>query len=100
MHIDSKISGLCTTHPPRNPFLTTSEDELLYHVASLFEFEGRGKLANCIWYAQGAEPILPEQVRVLFKQGYVEPIDFYDTEGQHRAFHGDELDLQYYDKVD
>ncbi len=52
MHIDSEIGSLHTTHPPHNPFLTASEDELLYHVGSLFEFEGHGKLANCIWYAQ------------------------------------------------
>ncbi len=100
MHIDSKIGGLHTARPPRNPFLTASEDKLLYHVTSLFEFEGCGESANCIQYARGAEPILPEQVRVLFEQGYVEPIDFYDMEGRHCAFHGDELDLQYYDEVD
>ncbi|SJL01185.1 uncharacterized protein ARMOST_04503 [Armillaria ostoyae] len=37
---------------------------------------------------------------VLFEQGFIEPINYYDAEGRHRAFHGDELDLQYYDEVD
>ncbi len=100
MHVDSEAGGLRTTRPPRNPFLTANEDELLYHAASLFEFEGRGELANCIRYARGVKPILSEQARVLFEQGFVEPIDFYDGEGRHRAFRGDELDLQYYDEVD
>ncbi|PBK90540.1 hypothetical protein ARMGADRAFT_1082794 [Armillaria gallica] len=100
MHVDSEAGSLRTTCPPRNPFLTANEDELLYHAVSLFEFEGRGELANCIRYAQGVRPILSEQARVLFEQGFVEPINFYDAEGRHCAFRGDELDLQYYDEVD
>ncbi|PBK86371.1 hypothetical protein ARMGADRAFT_1086548 [Armillaria gallica] len=100
MHIDSEAGGLHTTHPPCNPFLTANKDELLYHAASLFEFEGHGELANCIHYAWGVRPILSEQAHVLFEQGFVEPIDFYDAEGRHCAFCSDELDLQYYDEVD
>ncbi|PBK94061.1 hypothetical protein ARMGADRAFT_1029888 [Armillaria gallica] len=100
MHVDSKAGGLCTTCPPRNLFLSANEDELLYHAMSLFEFEGCGKLANCIHYAWGVRPILSEQAHVLFKQGFVKPINFYDAEGRHCAFRGDELDLQYYDEVD
>ncbi|KAK0433676.1 hypothetical protein EV421DRAFT_1741364 [Armillaria borealis] len=37
---------------------------------------------------------------VLFEQGFIEPISYYDVEERHHAFHSDELDLQYYDEMD
>ncbi len=36
----------------------------------------------------------------LFEKGYVDTAVFYDNEGRHRAFCGDEHDLHYYDEDD
>ncbi|PBK61978.1 hypothetical protein ARMSODRAFT_981153 [Armillaria solidipes] len=55
-----------------------------------------GELANALRFACAAEPILPAEVRVLFSNGYVEPVEYYDAQGRQRAFRGDQLDLSYY----
>jgi hypothetical protein len=36
--------------PPKNALLSVEEDEFLYHVAELFEFDGRTELVNNIRY--------------------------------------------------
>ena len=43
---------------------------------------------------------MAEEVRVLFEEGYVDLTVFYDDEGHHHSFWGDEYDLHYYDEED
>ncbi|PBK85963.1 hypothetical protein ARMGADRAFT_1035944 [Armillaria gallica] len=84
----------------RNPLFTANEDKFLYHAASLFETEGQGELSNSLRYVRGAMPIMAEEMRALFANGYVDAGVFYHDEGRHQAFHGDEHDLHYYDEED
>ncbi|SJL12003.1 uncharacterized protein ARMOST_15419 [Armillaria ostoyae] len=85
---------------PRNPLLTVDEDELLFHAAAIFEHEGCGELSNNIRFARGGECFMADEVRKLFEQGYVDSTIYYDDEGHHRSFRGDEYDLHYYDEED
>ncbi|KAK0445052.1 uncharacterized protein EV420DRAFT_1648572 [Desarmillaria tabescens] len=100
LHVNPSTNTLRVDVLPRNPLLTANEDKFIFHAASLFEFEGRGELANALRFAHAAEPILPMEVRALFTQGYAEPVEYYDCEGRHCAFRGDELDLCYYSEED
>ncbi|KAK0435519.1 hypothetical protein EV421DRAFT_1740173 [Armillaria borealis] len=96
LHINPTSGTLWSPLPSRNPLLTANEDEFIYHAVALFEFEGRGELANALRFAHAAEPILPAEVRMLFSNGYVEPIKYYNAQGRQCAFRGDQLDLSYY----
>lgn len=98
VHYDAETCQPRQGKLPWNPLLTPNEDEFLYHAASLFESEGRGELANCIRHTQGARPVMAAEMRELFEKGYVDVAVFYNNEGRHRAFRGDEHDLHYYDE--
>ncbi|SJL03272.1 uncharacterized protein ARMOST_06624 [Armillaria ostoyae] len=100
VHYDTESCSPCQGIPTWNPLLTANEDEFLYHVASLFETEGRGELSNCLRYVRGAKPIMAKEMQAMFANGYVDTGVFYDDEGRQRALRGDEHDLHYYDEHD
>ncbi|KAK0241282.1 hypothetical protein EDD85DRAFT_948367 [Armillaria nabsnona] len=96
-HNDPQPGSLREARQPRNPLLTVSEDEFLYHAAAMFEHEGQSELANHIRYAQGGQPFMADEARILFEEGYIDATIYYNDDGHHRSFWGDEYDLRYYD---
>ncbi|PBK80151.1 hypothetical protein ARMGADRAFT_1092452 [Armillaria gallica] len=96
-HNDPQPGSLHEAQQPRNLLLTISEDELLYHATAMFEHKGWGELANHIQYARGGQPFMVDEAWTLFKEGYIDATIYYDNDGRHQSFWGDENDLRYYD---
>jgi hypothetical protein len=68
--------------PPKNALLSVEEDKFLCHVAELFEFDGRTELVNNIRYIRDRPLFMNDNARVLFDHGYLDPLSFYDKDGQ------------------
>jgi hypothetical protein len=71
-----------TPFSPKNALLSVEEDELLYHVAELFEFDGRTELVK---YIRDGPLLMNDDARTLLDHGYLDPLSFYDKDGQKRA---------------
>jgi hypothetical protein len=68
--------------PPKNALLSVEDDELLCHVGELFEFDGRMELVNNIRYIYDELLFMNDDARILFDHGYLDPLSFYDKDGQ------------------
>ena len=64
--------------PSRNPLLGEEEDEFLHHVSRIFENLGKVELTNAIRQVRGVIPFMAEEVRILFKAGYIDLLDQFD----------------------
>jgi hypothetical protein len=71
--------------PPKNALLSVEEDEFLCHVAESFEFDGRMELVNNIRYIRDGPLFMNDDTRILFEHGYLDPLSFYNKDGQKRA---------------
>ncbi|KAK0435658.1 hypothetical protein EV421DRAFT_1908529 [Armillaria borealis] len=100
VHNDPQTGTPQEPRMPRNPLLMVNEDKLLFHAAAIFEHEGCSELSNNIRFTRGGECFMAAEVRKLFEQGYVDSTVYYNDEGHHRSFRGDEYGLHYYDEED
>ena len=64
--------------PSRNPLLGEEDDEFLHHVSRIFENLGKVELTNAIHQVRGVIPFMAEEVRILFKTGYIDLLDQFD----------------------
>lgn len=71
--------------PPRNPLLTTDEDEFLHHISSFYHMLGRIQFANSIRHLREVTYFLSSHVRTLFTAGYLDPDYMFDGQGNRRA---------------
>ncbi|KAF9023489.1 hypothetical protein BDZ89DRAFT_1136676 [Hymenopellis radicata] len=78
----------CPPLIPINSCLTADEDEFLYHVTWLFRVERYGHLADRITDIRGMRFFLPQEVRTLFVNGYLDPLSHFDHLGHKFPYMG------------
>ncbi|KAF9030231.1 hypothetical protein BDZ89DRAFT_1132533 [Hymenopellis radicata] len=78
----------CSPLVPINPCLSVEEDEFLFHMSLLFRLEGYDHLANCVTNLRGMRFFLPDELRILFANGYLDPLHHFDHLGHKYPYTG------------
>jgi hypothetical protein len=71
---------------PRNPYFTEEEDEMLYNAAFIFEMFGEEDLATILRTARNFQSFLAKEIRLLFQEGYLDPISAFSGDGFRQPF--------------
>lgn len=74
-----------------NALITHYEDEFLAQAARIFEIKGRSELVNSIRHVCAAQVFLSAEARLLFEEGYLDPIAQWDRFGNKRPMIWEEM---------
>lgn len=74
-----------------NALITHYEDEFLAQAARIFEIKGRSELVNSIRHVRAAQVFLSAEARLLFEEGYLDPIAQWDRFGNKRPMIWEEM---------
>lgn len=74
-------SPMQTPMTPRNPLITSEEDEFFHHASYVFENLGMIDLTNALCRVCTAVPFMAKDASLLFQAGYLTPMTQYDAQG-------------------